>query len=202
MRPPQQLLRALALMLALPELVENATKSPRPIWMKRLECVNEPLIYGPILACRLENKRNSPQLLSIIVNVTKPITKQYISSNLYAKNRGPGRTLMYGTTFEYCEFLSNEQSRNKNPVAILIYNYGRHNFPQIIRPCPTFGLYNVSHLPVEKNLIPPFITPGGYYFVQRFFNKRNETLLEYEAEFSVSAASVFNKTMTLFTGGV
>lgn len=169
--------------------------------MKRFECVNEPLLYGPILSCRLENKRNSPQLLSVSVNVTKPITKQFISSNLYAKNRGAGRTLMYGTTFEYCEFLSNEQSRNRNPVAILVYNYASHNFPHILRACPTYGLYNVSRLAVDRNLIPPFITPGTYHFVQRFFTKRNETLLEYESEFVVSAASLFNKSMTLFTGG-
>lgn len=43
MRPPQQLLRALALMLALPELVENATKSPR---VSTTRTPNFPIING------------------------------------------------------------------------------------------------------------------------------------------------------------
>uniref|UniRef100_A0A182RFW0 Uncharacterized protein n=1 Tax=Anopheles funestus TaxID=62324 RepID=A0A182RFW0_ANOFN len=79
-------------------------------------------------------------------------------------------------------------------VAVLVYNYAKHNFPQILKPCPVLGIFNVSGLTVDKNLIPPFVTPGGYFVSQRYHSKRNETYLHYELEFFVTAPSIFNKS--------
>uniref|UniRef100_A0A182XWJ6 Uncharacterized protein n=1 Tax=Anopheles stephensi TaxID=30069 RepID=A0A182XWJ6_ANOST len=169
----------------------------QPFFVRRFECDNETNVYMKVLRCNLESPRHSPQLINIVVNIEQPLPKIYVSINLYVKQR-QSMMFVYGTTFEYCEFLMRNESRQTNPVAVLIYNYAKHNFPQILRPCPLAGIFNVTGLHVDRNLIPPFVTPGGYFAEQRFFNKRNETVLRYESEFAVSAPSIFNKTMTLF----
>uniref|UniRef100_A0A182PD45 Uncharacterized protein n=1 Tax=Anopheles epiroticus TaxID=199890 RepID=A0A182PD45_9DIPT len=159
-------------------------KSSRPFSIKRLECVGQPYSYTTVMKCNLESPRQGPQIVNIAVSVNQPVTKLYVSTNVYIKHR-QSLTFVYGTTFEYCEFLMRNQSRQTNPVAVIVYNYAKHNFPQVLRPCPFSGFFNVTGLPVDKNLIPPFVTPGGYLGYQRMFSKRNETLLQYEAEFFI-----------------
>ncbi|XP_053671595.1 uncharacterized protein LOC128721821 [Anopheles nili] len=166
--------------------------------MKKLECLGQPYKYTTVLRCDLENPRHGPQTVHVVVDLKQPIPKVYINTNIYVKHF-QSRTILYGTTFEYCDFLMRNESRQNNPVAVLIYNYGKHNFPQVIRPCPALGVYNVSNLVLSENMIPPFVTPGTYYAIQWFYNKRNETLLHYESEFTVAAPSIFNRTMSLFT---
>uniref|UniRef100_A0A182K4L7 Uncharacterized protein n=1 Tax=Anopheles christyi TaxID=43041 RepID=A0A182K4L7_9DIPT len=152
--------------------------------MKRLQCIGQPYPATTVVKCNFESPRHGPQVVNIVVNIEQPFSKVYVSTNVYVKNR-QSLTFVYGTTFEYCEFLMRNGSRQTNPVAVLVYNYSKHNFPQILSPCPILGCYNVSGLPVDENLIPPFVTPGGYFAAQRFHNKRNETLLQYETEFSI-----------------
>uniref|UniRef100_A0A182SX95 Uncharacterized protein n=1 Tax=Anopheles maculatus TaxID=74869 RepID=A0A182SX95_9DIPT len=170
----------------------------QPFYIRKFECQSEIPLQMQLVQCIVESPRHSPQLISLAVNVVQPLPKIYLSTNVYVKQR-QSMMFVYGTTFEYCEFLMRNESRQANPVAVLVYNYAKHNFPQILRPCPLSGMFNVSRLRVDKNLIPPFVTPGGYFAEQRFFNKRNETLLRYETEFSVTAPSIFNRTMTLLS---
>uniref|UniRef100_A0A6E8WA22 MD-2-related lipid-recognition domain-containing protein n=1 Tax=Anopheles coluzzii TaxID=1518534 RepID=A0A6E8WA22_ANOCL len=173
-------------------------KSSKPVFFKRFECVGQPIPTVRLVKCNLDSPRHGPQVINIVANVEQPLQKLYVSTNIYVKNR-QSLIIVYGTTFEYCEFLMRNESRSNNPVAVLIYNYAKHNFPQVLKPCPIVGCFNVSGLVVDKNLIPPFITPGGYFASQRFHNKRNETVFHYETEFSVATPSIFNKTMSLFT---
>ncbi|XP_050071226.1 uncharacterized protein LOC126559154 [Anopheles maculipalpis] len=173
-------------------------RNSKPLVLRRLDCVAEHPSYMKMLQCILESPRHSPQLISIAVNVKQALSKIYLSTNVYVKQR-QSMMFVYGTTFEYCEFLMHNESRQANPVAVLVYNYAKHNVPQILKPCPLSGIFNVSGLRVDKNLIPPFVTPGVYFASQRLFNKRNETLFEYETEFAVSAPSIFNRTMALFS---
>uniref|UniRef100_A0A182VYC6 Uncharacterized protein n=1 Tax=Anopheles minimus TaxID=112268 RepID=A0A182VYC6_9DIPT len=152
--------------------------------MLRLECSLKPGGSFKIIACGLENPRHSSQLLTMIVDVQQTFPKLYVTTNIYVKHR-QHLMFLYGTTFEYCEFLMRNESRQTNPVAVLVYNYAKHNFPHVLRPCPVLGIYNVSGLPVDKNLIPPFVTPGVYSATQTFHDKRNASYFGYDVEFSV-----------------
>uniref|UniRef100_A0A182MSL3 Sema domain-containing protein n=1 Tax=Anopheles culicifacies TaxID=139723 RepID=A0A182MSL3_9DIPT len=180
-----------------PHALLKCPASGVPLFMRKFDCIREPGSSWNVLECSLKNPRHSAQLLNIAVNIDQTIPKVYITTNVYVKQR-QHLMFLYGTTFEYCEFLMHNDTRQTNPVAVLIYNYAKFNFPQLLKPCPVEGIYNVSDLRVDKNLIPPFVTPGAYFSTQRFHNKRNETFFAYEAEFSVAAPSIFNRTMTMF----
>uniref|UniRef100_A0A9I3GJ71 Uncharacterized protein n=1 Tax=Anopheles farauti TaxID=69004 RepID=A0A9I3GJ71_9DIPT len=164
--------------------------------MKNFECINHSNKYINLIRCHLESPRNSPQMMQIVVNITQPVSKIFVTTDIYLKH-SQRLTFVYGTTFEYCEFISRNETRPNNPVAALVYNYAKHNFPQVLKPCPVFGIVNITNLCMDENMIPPFVTPGGYYANQRYHDKRNETILQYEAEFYVAVPSLFNKTMTL-----
>uniref|UniRef100_A0A182J4R1 MD-2-related lipid-recognition domain-containing protein n=1 Tax=Anopheles atroparvus TaxID=41427 RepID=A0A182J4R1_ANOAO len=176
-------------------VMEGLARTPKPFWMKRFECTGQPYKYTTVFSCHVENQRDKPQRLQISVNITELLTKLFISIELYAKHR-QSQTLMYGTTFEYCEFMKNKESQS-NPVAAIMYNYAKHNYPHILIPCPITGMFNISNQ-LDRNMIPPFVTPGSYIATHRFYTKRNETVLDYIADFSIAAPSIFNKTMTMF----
>ncbi|KFB42073.1 AGAP013203-PA-like protein [Anopheles sinensis] len=167
----------------------------RPFWMKRFECMEQPYRYTKILSCQMESHRGVPQMVHVVANVTQLLSKVFISTELYAKHK-QSQTFIYGTSFEYCEFMTAKDSK-LNPVAVALYNYAKHNFPQVLKECPIMGIFNVSNLLLDRNLIPPLVTPGLYICSQRFYTKRNETVLHYIAEFSVGAPSIFNKMSQL-----
>uniref|UniRef100_A0A182NMU8 Uncharacterized protein n=1 Tax=Anopheles dirus TaxID=7168 RepID=A0A182NMU8_9DIPT len=153
--------------------------------MKSFDCTAHSKKYLTVIRCDVETSRNRPQMLHMVAKIIQPISKIFISTGVYFKHR-QRLTFVYGTTFEYCEFISRNESRPSNPVAALVYNYAKHNFPQVLVPCPVFGIFNISNLSLDENMIPPFVTPGGYYASQRFHDKRNETILKYETEFYIN----------------
>uniref|UniRef100_A0A8W7Q3G6 Uncharacterized protein n=1 Tax=Anopheles coluzzii TaxID=1518534 RepID=A0A8W7Q3G6_ANOCL len=53
------------------------------------------------------------------------------------------RTYLFGTTFDYCEYMSSTESYH-NPVAKLVYAVAKLKFPQALLQCPASGVVNLK----------------------------------------------------------
>lgn len=95
------------------------------------------------------------------------------------------RTYLFGTTFDYCEYMSSTDSYH-NPVAKLVYAVAKLKFPQALLQCPASGVVNITNMKIDENLAPPIMPTGRFRTNFRMYNKRNQTLLAWLCDSIIS----------------